>query len=242
MVDRLPPGHVGQLSRLIYVDDSGSVDFGGLIVYGWVEVAPAEWAQGLRHWLDLRKELYRDFRVPTSRELHATQFVNGRSRISLDAPQAYRHGPVQWKNLGRDVAVRCLSAVRDCPHLRVGAVYTHEPTGGTAYTLAKYRAYADFVAGLDAQLQRDDTYAVVTMDGDDPHYRDAHRALRLDGRHLIEDPFAHDSRVSQWTQIADLVAYCANLHLNRHPRNEFGWSWYTDYLTPRDPHGLPRRL
>jgi hypothetical protein len=42
---------------------------------------------------------------------------------------------------------------------------------------------------------------------------------------VVEDPVPHDSRVSQWTQIADLVAYCANLTLDRYAGNEFGWHW-----------------
>lgn len=38
---------------MIYVDDSGSVAHGGLIVYGWVEVQPAFWAKALRHWTQI---------------------------------------------------------------------------------------------------------------------------------------------------------------------------------------------
>lgn len=144
--------------------------------------------------------------------------------------------------VGRAVATRALQAIRDCEDMRVGAVYTHEPAGGGAYQTAKYRAYAELVRRIDRELRRDDTYGFITMDGDDPHYRDAHRLLKLDERHLIEDPASHDSRVSQWTQIADLVAYTANLHLNRHAGNEFGWGWYADYLSARDPQRLPQRL
>jgi hypothetical protein len=66
--------------------------------------------------------------------------------------------------------------------------------------------------------------------------------VKLDERHVVEDPVLHDSRVSQWTQIADLVAYCANLTLDRYAGNEFGWHWYERYLAPLDPHGRPREL
>jgi hypothetical protein len=235
--------HVGQLSRMIYVDDSGSVAHGGLIVYGWVEVQPAFWAKALRHWLEARKEIVRDFAVPVTEELHATQFVNGRGRISTTPPTRFvSDGLVLWKDLGRELAIRCLEAIRDCPHIQVGAIFTQEPGGGGVYAAAKYRAYEDFVARLDEELQRAETYGYVTMDGDDPHYRAAHRMLKLDTRHLLEDPAAHDSRLSQWTQMADLVAYAANIHLNRYEGNRFGWDWYQDLLGPRDPHGLPQPL
>ncbi|MCL2454805.1 MAG: DUF3800 domain-containing protein [Micrococcales bacterium] len=241
-MDRTPPDHVGQLSRMIYIDDSGS-ERSGLVVYGWVEVQPAFWARALRHWLEHRKALYRDFGVLITKELHATKFINGREQISGDPPDRYTDGDVvRWKDLGRDVALRSLEALRDCPHIHVGAVYTREPAGGKVYAQAKHQAYTDLVARIDTELCEADTYGFITMDGDDPHYRAAHRTLKLDTRHLIEDPAAHDSRTSQWTQIADLVAYTAHMHLNRHHGNQFGWDWYTDHLGPRDPADGPVAL
>ena len=227
---------------MIYIDDSGSPHH-SLIVYGWVEVQPAFWAPALRYWLEHRKALYRDFGVLVAEELHATDFVNGRGRVSVAPPDRYTDGDVvRWKDLGRDLARRSLEALGDCPHIRVGAVYTYEPAGGKAYARARYQAYTDLVAKIDAQLRDADTYGFITMDGDDPGYRAAHRALKLDTRHLVEDPAAHDSRTSQWTQMADLVAYTAHLHLNRHDGNRFGWDWYTDHLGPRDPDGGPVAL
>src|SRR6218665_820048 len=72
-----PPEGTGMtISRMLYVDDSGAVDH-GLIVYGWIEVAPDRWRHGLGTILELRKQLYRDHHVPPATELHATKFVNG---------------------------------------------------------------------------------------------------------------------------------------------------------------------
>ncbi len=242
-MDRTSPECAGQLSRMIYVDDSGSAQHGGLIVYAWVEVRPAFWAPALRYWLEVRKQLFRDFAIPVSEELHATEFVNGRGRVSTAPPdRLVNEGVVLWKDLGREVAELCLGAIRDCQYIQVGAVYAHEPAGGKAYARAKYQAYADLVAQLDIEMRTADTYGFITMDGDDPNYRAAHRALKLDVRRVLEDPAAHDSRLSQWTQIADIVAYAANIHLNRHDGNKFGWNWYEDYLRPRDPMGGPRHL
>jgi len=39
---------VGQLSRLVYMDDSGTEKGRGFVIYGWVEVHPVQWA-GLLH-------------------------------------------------------------------------------------------------------------------------------------------------------------------------------------------------
>jgi hypothetical protein len=233
---------MGEMTRLLYIDDSGSVNFGGLVVYGWVEVDPAGWRVGLRAWLNLRKELFREYGIPVSEELHATEFVNGRSRISVFPPTRFQPTPglVLWKDLGREVALKCLATLRDCPHIRTGAVYRWTGLKGSAYSQARHDLYHQFIQELDAELAAADSFGFVTMDGTDTTYRNAHRALKLDTRHLIEDPAMHDSRHSQWTQMADLVAYSANLHLNRHPGNQFGWNWYTDYLAGSDPHGGPQ--
>jgi hypothetical protein len=237
-------GNAGQLSRLVYMDDSGSVQGRGLVIYGWVEVHPVQWAVALRHWLEVRKALWRDYSVPVTQELHGTKYVNGRDRISTAPPDRYvtDDGTVHWKDLGRDVAVRCLEALRDCEFISVGAVYREIPGDPKAYGQGKFDLYGDFVHQLDEDLIDADTYAMITMDGTDKHYREAHRKLKLARRHIIEDPSMHDSKISQWTQMADLVAYTTNLHLDRYTGNEFGWEWYRTYLSPLDPNELPRLL
>jgi len=52
----------------------------------------------------------------------------------------------------------------------------------------------------------------------------------------------HDSGRSQWVQMADLVAYTASMHLNRHHGNRFGWTWYEDCLAAKDVNGDPKKL
>jgi hypothetical protein len=222
---------------MLYVDDSGS-EPSGLIVYGWIECDPVRWRSALRALLDLRKELYRDHHVPPSEELHATKFVNGRTRISTAGTE---RGLEEWKTLGRAVAVRCLEAIAACPDLRVGSVYRHTMLRGRGYHEERGRVYLDLVTLWNDQHRADGDHAFVSMDGNgtDPNYVNAHRALSLDSRHIIEDPMFHDSKRSQLVQMADLVAYTTFVSLNRHRGNEFAWDWRREYLDGTDVNGGP---
>lgn len=206
-------GDAVPLSRMLYVDDSGSVE-SGLIVYGWIECSPEGWRHALRAILELRKALYRDHGVPASQELHATKFVNGRSRITSRAD------------------------------ISVGAVYRRTAATGSDYHRERAAVYLRLVQELDAQHRSDGTLALISMDGDgsDPSYHDAHRSLSLDTRHIIEDPVFHDSRRSQLVQMADLVAYTAFCHLNRHAGNVYAWNWYADHLAASDTRRGPRPI
>jgi hypothetical protein len=226
------------VSRLLYVDDSGSVT-SGLIVYGWVECDPARWRHALRGILELRKRLYRTHSVPPSTELHATKFVNGRARISTAIDDA-----VEWKTLGRAVALDCLTALAEHEHLRVGAAFRRTAANGADFHRERGSVYRSLVRRWDSEHRRCGTFAMVGMDGNgtDSSYTEAHRELELDTRHIIEDPTFYDSRRSQFVQMADLVAYSAFSSLNRHEGNRFAWEWYADHLASADPHGGPREV
>jgi hypothetical protein len=232
-----PPAEPESLSRLIYADDSGDPRFGWAI-YGWVECSPAHWRLVLREWLELRKRLWVEYKVPPSQELHATDYVNGRGRISTDPTVTL------WKDLGREVARDCLQLLRDCEHLRVGAVFRKTSKTGSEYHLERADLYLKLVEQWDAEQAARNSFAMISMDGDgsDRSYFEAHRALKLDARHIIEDPIFHDSKRSQWTQMADLVAFVANAHLDRHDKNEFAWTWYEEFLTGSDPSRSPKPL
>jgi len=149
---------------------------------------------------------------------------------------------VLWKDLGREVAERCLAVLADSPTMRVGAVWRRTAARGSAYASERYALYERLVARLDDELCADASLGLLAMDGDDPHYRQAHRRLKLATRHLLEDPAYHDSRMSQWTQVADLVAYRAYLAVNRHESQRFGWDWYERFLASHDVHGAPVHL
>lgn len=228
-----------QLDRLIYVDDSGRTQ-DGLIVYGWVELSPDRWPAVLRAWLDLRRFLWRDMGIPVTSELHATDYVNGRGRVSKRVPDRYVHnGIVHWRDLGRDVALACLDALRCTEGLRVGAVYRRDSSAETAEL--KYSTYSSLVARFEGELAASDSLAMVFMDGDgsDPMYRRAHRTLKLARRRVIEDALHLESTSSQLVQMADLVAWCAYVAVDRHDSARYAWEWYADYLAERDEVRAP---
>nr|WP_255433846.1 DUF3800 domain-containing protein [Tessaracoccus sp. MC1865] len=79
-------------------------------------------------------------------------------------------------------------------------------------------------------------------DGSDSIYRTTHRGLSLGQRRVIEDAIYLDSSHSQLVQMADLVAWCAHVVADPHPKNEFAANWYHQYLAARDPRRTPERL
>ena len=68
-------------------------------------------------------------------------------------------------------------------------------------------------------------------------YRQAHRSLRLATRNLVEDPFFQGSHLSQWVQVADLVAHAAYQCVLRAPGKELMWEWYPDLLGSSGANG-----
>ncbi|CAM3723856.1 DUF3800 domain-containing protein [Occultella aeris] len=223
------------LDRMIYVDDSGHPQE-GTVVYGWVEFAPDRWAGVLRCWLDTRKRLWREFGIPLTQELHTTEYANGRGRISKQLPDRHVHKGVEyWKDFGREVADQCLETLRCTEGLKVGAVWRRGAPEQLART--KQEAYGALIERFERELADSGSLGIVFMDGDgtDGSYRSTHRGLKLAARRVIEDAVHLDSKASQLIQMADLVAWSANVTIDRHARNEFAWEWYSTFLAERDP-------
>ena len=65
-----------------------------------MEFTPSRWAPALRGWLELRKRLWREFRIPVTRELHMTECAQGLGRISTRVPDRHLHdGVPYWKGI-----------------------------------------------------------------------------------------------------------------------------------------------
>lgn len=97
---------------------------------------------------------------------------------------------------------------------------------------------------FEIELRESDSLGLVVMDGDgsDSTYRSTHRNLKLADRRIIEDAIHLDSRTSQLVQMADLVAWSAHVHVDRHAGNEFAWDWYTTHVSERDPNREPQPI
>lgn len=236
---------VSGLDRLIYIDESYEKQHSRYAVYAWLECHPVEWRRGLREWLEFRKRLRLSYGIEVDTELHATKFFNGRDAITRDHVKAASHGMVDGqgrimqKNLGREVAAEALEMLGNATFLRVRSAWRKVPIDED-FGVALEILYADVIEMLESELREANSYAMVTVDGDAAHFRRAHRALKLDTRHIIEDPIVHDSQTSQWMQMADIVAYTTLVHLNRAPHNEYAWRWHEKFLENR--HGKPIAL
>lgn len=230
------------LARMVYIDDSGHPQ-SGLAVYGWIEFDPDHWQSVLRSWLDTRKLLWREFHVAVPEELHTTEYVNGRGRITKKFPDRHVHNGVEhWKDFGREIAEKCLETLQSTEGLRVGAVY--RPGAPEDIAATKRGLYGALIARFESELAVTDSLGLIVMDGDgsDGSYRSTHRQLKLADRHIIEDAIHLDSKSSQLVQMADLVAWSAMASIDRHPKNEFAWEWYAAYLSERDPDRGPQHL
>jgi hypothetical protein len=223
--------------RFFYIDDSGAPDT-GYVVYSWIEVTPQCWAPGLRYWLDLRKTLYTDYQVGADEELHATAVYGGRGMPSssrlVNTSKKRRH----------ELLERAVQAIGANADINVGTVYRHTTARGKAYTAQRAALYDDLISHLDQRLIADGEYASIFMDGNgsDPTYFRAHRNLPLAGRRVLEDPLFQLSHVSQWVQMADLVAWTTYQSILRHPGKVVPAAWYDQHLRVRDVNGGPIAL
>ncbi len=220
--------------NMLYVDDSGS-EKTGIAVFGWIESTPHEWKDGLSSWLDFRKLLYKNYRIPPATELHATELNGGRGQPSTD-PAVNAS-----KVLQREALHAAITATTQLPNLRLGTVYRDTGLRGKKFELERTALYAKLIQSLESRFARCDQYAVIFMDDDgtDPSYRRAHRNLDLNTRRVLEDPLFQQSHQSQWVQIADIVAWTTFQSLKRCTTNG---QLYNQHLRAFDINGGPQAL
>ena len=207
--------------RLVYVDDSGNAD---LTLYALIEVQPWQWSAALGSWLTLRRDLRDEFSIPVRKELHAVDFLAGRGNPSLD------NGWNRWSAARLPVGRRIVSTLASLP-IRWRVIY--------GPGRSRKRTYRAALENLQTDLVSNEEFAVVMIDGDgtDPTYIDAHRALALHTRRVVEDPWYQGSHSSQWIMMADWVAHLAFQHLTV-SRPELA-DWYPLHLERLDVHGRP---
>ncbi len=220
--------------RLFYVDDSGAPDT-GWIVYSWIECTITDWRIGLRAWLDLRKQMFADHKIPPAYELHAAHLIGGRGEPSIDPGWNLR-------KLNRTRAMQqALAAIGATQAVGLGTVYRVTAARGGDYAKQRAEVYDALVTRLDTRCAGAAEHGLIFMDGNGSEhaYYSAHRALKLADRHIIEDPLFQLSHRSQWVQMADLTAWTAYHGLIRTPRRRFAWDWYSKHLAARDVNGGP---
>jgi hypothetical protein len=106
--------------------------------------------------------LWREYRIAVQEELHTTHYVNGRGRISKHIPDRHIHSGVEyWKDFGREVALKCLDALRCTEGLVVGSVYRKDDPSRIAAT--KRELYRDLIARFEGELASTDSLGIVVV-------------------------------------------------------------------------------
>jgi hypothetical protein len=203
-----------------------------------VEVSAVHWASVLQRWLQQRRTLYANYGIPPSVELHATELIGGRGTPSRFAKVN------RSKQLRRHIVRDALAAIGEIDEIRVGTVYRYTAERGRNYQAVKADVYSTLLHYWDTQCARESRFAMVYMDGDgsDKTYLDSHRRLHLGSRRIIEDPHHQHSHLSQWVQMADLIAWTAYQSIRKHTNKKFAWDWYDLYLAKPKPDSLMREV
>lgn len=215
--------------HLVYVDDSGDSKYGTTLTA--LLIPDHAWNTVLAQWLQGRREIHREFGVPKTRELHANELYKGRGKYCETPEQSAEFSTSKRAATGRIM----LSWLAKAEDLSIVTIAT--PERSTANT------YGIFVEWLDAWAEREKTTVMIFYDGQQGYghddgtrsveeaqaewdealrsatpYRDAHRALDITRRRVVEDVVMQDSKFNQLIQAADLVAYGAyQLHAQNHP-------------------------
>lgn len=205
---------------LLYTDDSGEA---GVTFFSGLLIPIDQWTESLRRWLEFRRWMHKKHQVPASFELHAYAWTPAKDvPVPNDAD-----APVNTtKGIRREIPEKGLKTISALPGLAVVTVQHPSPV--------KADAYKDLLEGVSDELEKRGAWALMVVDGDpknpDPHVRDAHRQLKLKHRRVIEDGWLQDASVSQFIQMADLVAHSAFQAHHKLPARQFMWGWYAQHV------------
>ena len=148
----------------------------------------------------------------------------------------------QSKALRREIFQEALKTIGDLPGVSVGAVYRTSSRRRGAFTDVMRDTFCKFVLGVDRRLYLAQVQGIMIIDGDGDRscrfYSRIYGSLNLSGHQLVAGPFFQPSDVSDWIQIADIVAYTAFQAVAKRPGKEFCWNWYEDYLDQDRPRAV----
>jgi hypothetical protein len=207
--------------KIFYVDDSGSEKL-GIAVLGWLELEVENWRTVLTRVLEWRQELAQAYGIPKAYELHAVHFVNGRGNPSTDERWN------RFKRHRRRIAEDVFSRISEWSEVDVRSMTEVSSLRRHDFQGMRQQLYERFLAYAEAQMRELSGFGIVIIDGDgsDFTYKRAHRALNLETRSIVEDPFFQHSHGSQLIQLADFVAYAAFQAKARQPAKQFSWDWF----------------
>ena len=113
---------------------------------------------------------------------------------------------------------KCVDQIPALPSVRIFTAHTEGSSG-----LDRTALYSRLLTALDQWLAEKEGWGVVIVDGTPSartlYYREAHRALKLATRRILEDEVIRDSSESHFIQMADIVAHSAHRLLTGHPAN-----------------------
>jgi hypothetical protein len=131
-----------------------------------------------------------------------------------DEPSALAERPCLRETSGagtlrREIFGKCLAQLARMPSVRVFTAATNGSTGE-----AKAALYGCLLRAVDDWLRQADALGTVIVDGTPSartlYYREAHRALALETRRILEDEVIRDSAESHFIQMADIAAHTAH--------------------------------
>lgn len=101
-----------------------------------MELSSADWQEILRSWLDFRKRLWRQYKIPVDKELQTTEHANENSEIAKIFPDEFRatDGTPFKKDFGQHIAKLCLQQIGSMRGMRGGAIYRQADPANLAQT------------------------------------------------------------------------------------------------------------
>jgi len=237
--------------HLFYIDDSGDEQFS---IFSALSLSVEEWRNAFSQVRQFRRQLKREYGLYVYKELHATDFVAGRGRISDRVLTKYERS---------QIFRRVLEFVAQLPS---AALFN-----AIAPKTREHWAFERMVNRIDRTLRTWGSHGLLFVDrGKEVTYRrlvrrmavfnpipsaygmwedTSQRFRNIPIERVVEDPVFKDSRLSYFIQLADFVAFSLLRRESQIPsRNRYDIHTAFDLLdsilvreaSRRDPQGIIR--